>query len=91
MAMRQGYAAVCLTVGLGCAAPLHAALLSGDVRDLNGKPVAGAMVSVSTALPGPTATTAFSDSAGHLVFPASGAYTQAVSYTHLTLPTIYSV
>jgi streptogramin lyase len=76
MAIRQGLAPIALTVGLLCAAPLHAASLSGDIRDLNGKPVAGAMVSVSTVLPGPTATTVFADASGHFTLPASAAFTQ---------------
>ena len=64
MAMRQRLALVPLAVGLLCSAPLYAASLAGDIRDLNGKPVAGAMVSLSTVLPGPTATTVFSDASG---------------------------
>jgi streptogramin lyase len=76
MAMRHGLALIPLTLGLLCAAPLQAASLSGDIRDLNGKPVPGAMVSVSTVLPGPTATTVFADASGHFAFPASAAFTQ---------------
>ena len=76
MAMRPRLALIPVTVGLLCAAPGHAASLAGDIRDLNGKPVAGAMVSVSTTLPGPTATTVFADASGHFTFPASAAFTQ---------------
>lgn len=75
MYSRQPVALLSIAIGLCCAAPLQAASLGGEVRDLNGRPVEGAMVTVSTALPGPTATTAFTDSAGRFIFPASGAYT----------------
>jgi virginiamycin B lyase len=69
--------AVLLPIALGIclAAPLQAASLSGDVRDLNGRPIEGAMVTVSTVLPGPAATTAFSGADGRFTFPASGAFT----------------
>ena len=53
-----------------CTAPLPAAALTGEIRDLNGKPVQGAMVTVSSASPGPAATTVFSDAAGRFTFPA---------------------
>jgi virginiamycin B lyase len=75
MAMRRRdmVISLCATLlGTGC---LQAATLGGDIRDLNGKPVAGALVSVSTALPGPTVTTAFADAAGHFALPPSAAYT----------------
>lgn len=75
MVMRRAWAIIPLAVAALCAGTLQAATLSGDIRDLNGKPVAGALVTVSTSLPGPTATTVFSDAAGHFSFPASSAYT----------------
>ncbi len=75
MALRRNLALIPFTVGLLCAAPSWSASLSGEIRDLNGKPVPAAMVIVSTPLPGPTATTVFADEAGHFSFPASAAYT----------------
>jgi streptogramin lyase len=48
-----------------------AAGLEGQVRDLNGKPVAGAIVTLKLATAGPTATSVFSDAAGRFVFPAN--------------------
>jgi streptogramin lyase len=52
----------------------HSAALEGEVRDLGGRPIAGAMVTVSTHLPGPTATTVFTDSAGRFRFPEGPAH-----------------
>ncbi len=53
------------------ALPAVAATLAGEVRDLNGRPVAGASITVTPGLPGPTATTVFSDERGRFAFPAS--------------------
>lgn len=44
--------------------------LTGQVVDLDGNAVAGAMVTVATGLPGPTALTAYSDAKGHFELPA---------------------
>jgi virginiamycin B lyase len=74
MGIPRYFALISLTGSL-CAAPLLAASLSGEVRDLNGKPVSGAMVIASKAL-GPTATTVFSDANGQFTFPASAAFTR---------------
>jgi streptogramin lyase len=69
------WAFVPLAVGMLCSAgSAVSASLSGDVRDLNGKPVAGAMVTVSTPAPGPAATTVFADAAGHFSFPAKASF-----------------
>jgi cytochrome c len=46
-----------------------AATLGGVALDLNGRPVVGAMVTVATGLPGPTAQTVYTDAAGHFEFP----------------------
>jgi hypothetical protein len=54
----------------GFAIPGYAASLSGRVVDLNGQAVADAMVTVETALPGPTAMTVYSDAGGNFLFPA---------------------
>lgn len=70
-----GWMAFSVTGGLvaglaGLAMPAHAESLSGRVIDLNGQAVAGAMVTVMPALPGPTAMTVFSDAGGNFQFPA---------------------
>jgi cytochrome c len=57
--------------GLGIAAPLCAATLSGHVIDLNGQALVGAMVTIESSRPGPTALTVFSDAAGRFEFPAT--------------------
>ena len=74
MAAARSLMLIPLALGLACAMPLQAASLSGEIRDLNGRPVAGAMVTVSAALPGPAATTVFSDTGGRFAFPASSAF-----------------
>ncbi|MEO8307793.1 MAG: hypothetical protein ABI616_07100 [Pseudomonadota bacterium] len=51
-------------------APTYAASLSGRIVDLNGQPLAGAMVSIESPQPGPTALTVFTDAAGRFEFPA---------------------
>jgi streptogramin lyase len=48
----------------------YAASLGGEIRDINGKPVADAMITIASHQPGPTATTVFSDAAGKFSFPA---------------------
>lgn len=48
--------------------------ISGRVVDLNGNPVAGAMVTVTPSWPGPTAITAFSDAGGAFRLPAQDNY-----------------
>jgi cytochrome c len=50
-------------------APAWSTPLSGRVIDLNGQAVAGAMVTVSTSLPGPTSMTVFSDPRGEFSYP----------------------
>jgi len=46
------------------------ATLGGRILDLNGRPVADAMVTVATGLPGPSALTVYSNAAGRFEFPA---------------------
>lgn len=58
---------------LGCATA-NAAELAGRIIDTNGSAVAGAMVTVATSLPGPTAWTAYSDAEGRFHFPAALQY-----------------
>jgi cytochrome c len=50
-------------------APAWGAPLSGRVVDLNGQAVPGAMVTVATSLPGPTAMTVYSDAKGEFSYP----------------------
>ena len=58
-------------VAVALAAPAAAATLAGEVRDLNGHPVAGAAITVTPGVPGPTSTTVFSDAQGRFAFPAA--------------------
>lgn len=52
----------------------QAATLTGKVIDLNGRPVADAMVTVATGLPGPTAQTVFTGTDGAFRFPARDSF-----------------
>jgi streptogramin lyase len=56
------------------ASSANAAALSGQILDLNGNAVSGAMITVAPAAPGPTALTVFSDSSGTFRFPAHEAF-----------------
>jgi streptogramin lyase len=51
-----------------------AATFSGQILDINGNPVNGAMVTIEPSWPGPTAITAFSDTAGSFSFPEQDNY-----------------
>jgi streptogramin lyase/cytochrome c551/c552 len=60
---------IALLAGLVLSVPLHADPVHGEVRDLNGRPVAGAAVTVVAGLDGPTATTVFTSALGRFRFP----------------------
>jgi streptogramin lyase len=60
-------------------AAANAAELAGRVVDTNGRAVAGAMVTVSPNLPGPTAWTVYSDATGHFHFPAELQYNNGMA------------
>ena len=70
-----GRAVFGLSISLLTATPVFADSLTGAIRDLNGKPVAGALITVSAQRAGPTATTVFSDAAGTFAFPADASFT----------------
>jgi len=55
-------------------AVVQAAAFSGTVVDINGKPVSGAMVTLTPSWPGPTAVTAFSDRNGQFQLPEQANY-----------------
>jgi cytochrome c len=67
--MPRSRSAVWMLAALMCPAITVAASLSGKVIDLNGRPVAGAMVTVSLGIPGPTALTVFTDPGGAFRLP----------------------
>ena len=58
--------AIAIAVATGI---VHGATLDGQVIDLNGRPVAGAMVTLALPQPGPTALTVYSDATGRFRFP----------------------
>ncbi len=70
MGKLPGTAVIGLSACLLLSAAAGAAPLSGEIRDLNGKPVADALITLTSKLPGPTATTVFSNAAGKFSFPA---------------------
>ena len=71
MKIQSWVTSVALVAGLPFSLQGHCASLRGEVRDLNGKPVADAMITATTGRPGPTATTVFSDAKGRFAFPAA--------------------